>query len=790
MTIASTATQTTGANTNGAATSFSFSFRLFANGDVTAAEQIQVVKVATATGAEEILTLNSDYSVSVNSDQDSAPGGSVTISPALPSGFKIYVRRAPNFLQSLDLQSQGSFSAEAVETNFDQVKIELQDLRARVLRAPHTGLQTNPNFSGEITGTPIAGQITQINATATGYDFVDPTESSSENVTATGTTTPLTLANWMARELWAEAFGASPSASASTNATALQAWIDACAVTGKIGRIGPGIFEVDATLIMKDGAKLRGSGHFNFSRNAYDYTDSNPTVIKNDGTLTGTNSVVFRCSQMAVGVRGNDFTAPDTSDLQDIEVSYIHFDANGAQYAAYYYRCGNESLVHRVSHSGATVAGAFMAGLFAATGWHLSAMQNAGAGFLIGQDTADTNLTDEAALNAFKATLYASRNGGIGIDGRIARGSRVEFVSENNDGDSAVLRQYGGDSGSGHWHELYSENPGGGRTVLYYSGANALGLRLTRDYAHRGSSTIVSIPHFYGDGTTNAKTVTGAAGITAAQLYVYADGVRLTPTTHYTVADNGADLDVTPTSNWSTSVRYAIHGNTSQTVTPDVLTLIACDESGNPSAGGGPSEPAYWPLIDGRFVNIAGSFINANSGRYRLDADGRSNAQTTLQFINRAPLRTRPHVLAQSAVAASVTGTTSETALATIVVPAGAMGANGAVRITTLWSHTNSANNKLLRIRFGGASGTSYLGNNLTTTATLNHVLVISNRNAANSQIGGYASATPIGSSTGAAITSSADTSLDTSIVISGQLADSGETITLERYVVEVLPKA
>src|SRR5213079_2421852 len=51
-------------------------------------------------------------------------------------------------------------------------------------------------------------------------------------------------------------------------------------------------------------------------------------------------------------------------------------------------------------------------------------------------------------------------------------------------------------------------------------------------------------------------------------------------------------------------------------------------------------------------------------------------------------------VLAQSAVAASVTGTLTETVLATIAIPAGAMGVNGAIRVTALWSYTNSADTK------------------------------------------------------------------------------------------------
>lgn len=143
-------------------------------------------------------------------------------------------------------------------------------------------------------------------------------------------------------------------------------------------------------------------------------------------------------------------------------------------------------------------------------------------------------------------------------------------------------------------------------------------------------------------------------------------------------------------------------------------------------------------------------------------------------------------VLAASAVAAAHSGNTSETALASVQIPGGAMGPNGALRITTLWSYTNSANNKTLRIRLGGISGAGYLGNNVTTTATLRHQQIIQNRNAQNAQIGGFVSPMPIGASTSAPATSSIDTGAPVDLVISGQLANAGETVALESYMVEL----
>jgi hypothetical protein len=145
-------------------------------------------------------------------------------------------------------------------------------------------------------------------------------------------------------------------------------------------------------------------------------------------------------------------------------------------------------------------------------------------------------------------------------------------------------------------------------------------------------------------------------------------------------------------------------------------------------------------------------------------------------------------VLAASAAAVSHSGSTAKTTLATVTVPGGAMGPNGVLRITSLWSHTNSANTKTPRVEF---AGTQYYGASFTNAATSRMSRAIANRNAANSQVGVPASGTfNWGSTTGALTTSSVDTSIDQDLVFSGQLANSGETIALESYLVELFHQA
>lgn len=143
--------------------------------------------------------------------------------------------------------------------------------------------------------------------------------------------------------------------------------------------------------------------------------------------------------------------------------------------------------------------------------------------------------------------------------------------------------------------------------------------------------------------------------------------------------------------------------------------------------------------------------------------------------------------IAQSAVAVPLTGTLTETTLATITIPAGAIGPNGSVEILTLWSYTNSANTKTMKVKLGATAINTAAG---TTTATSQQFARVANRNSAASQIAFSNSTSGFGNSAGANITSAVDTSASVDITITGTLTNTGETITLESYVVKIFPKA
>jgi hypothetical protein len=57
----------------------------------------------------------------------------------------------------------------------------------------------------------------------------------------------------------------------------------------------------------------------------------------------------------------------------------------------------------------------------------------------------------------------------------------------------------------------------------------------------------------------------------------------------------------------------------------------------------------------------------------------------------------------------------SETRLAAVTVPANLFGLSGSLRITTLWTYTNSA----LNVRYSGSGGTQFVTHVATTSGAL-----------------------------------------------------------------------
>ena len=134
--------------------------------------------------------------------------------------------------------------------------------------------------------------------------------------------------------------------------------------------------------------------------------------------------------------------------------------------------------------------------------------------------------------------------------------------------------------------------------------------------------------------------------------------------------------------------------------------------------------------------------------------------------------------------AVALTGTTVETTLVTITIPAGLIGSKGKVKLYPLWSTTNNANTKTLRVKFPlGAVYTGIASN----TVHVGGLVII--RNLGSESVQRVSSGMLAG--LGGTITSIAQTTVNTSaattITITGQLAVGTDTMTLEGLFVEIV---
>lgn len=113
---------------NGSTKSFPFAFKVFSDTDV-------VVVRTDPSALESTLTLGADYSVTLNSNQDAAPGGTVVMfSAPLPAYLLTIASGVPN-LQTLDLTSQGGFYPRVINAALDRVTIQIQQVAEEVSRA-------------------------------------------------------------------------------------------------------------------------------------------------------------------------------------------------------------------------------------------------------------------------------------------------------------------------------------------------------------------------------------------------------------------------------------------------------------------------------------------------------------------------------------------------------------------------------------------------------------------------------------------------------------------------------
>ena len=151
MTINSTTRKTNPLVGNGNTATYPFAFKVFQD------SEIVVKKLEISTNIETTLTLgaNNDYIVTLNSDQNSNPGGSITLRSGgnnqnLATGFQIVITSSLSALQGTDLTNQGGFYPEVINDALDKSVILHQQQEDEIDRSIKFSL-TNSINSTEIT---------------------------------------------------------------------------------------------------------------------------------------------------------------------------------------------------------------------------------------------------------------------------------------------------------------------------------------------------------------------------------------------------------------------------------------------------------------------------------------------------------------------------------------------------------------------------------------------------------------------------------------------------------------
>ena len=175
MAINTTTRQTT-AFTSG--NNFAFAFKVYEVGDV------KVIQIQTSNGAETVLTITTNYTVTLNDDQDANPGGTVTLVSSgsaqnLATGYNIVITSKVSALQQTEITNQGGFFPEVINDVLDKAVIldqQQQSVIDKTIRFPLTqtvgGLEITENAANRANKTLVfdgSGDLS-VSATVDGRD--------------------------------------------------------------------------------------------------------------------------------------------------------------------------------------------------------------------------------------------------------------------------------------------------------------------------------------------------------------------------------------------------------------------------------------------------------------------------------------------------------------------------------------------------------------------------------------------------------------------------------------------
>src|SRR5574343_941739 len=128
MTISSTSRIAGPFTGNGITTAFPFTFKVFQASD------LQVVLTST-TGVETVETLTLNYTVALNANQDSSPGGTVTMLTAPASGELLTITSAIAETQGVTFTNNGGWYPTVINDALDKLTILIQQITGSISRS-------------------------------------------------------------------------------------------------------------------------------------------------------------------------------------------------------------------------------------------------------------------------------------------------------------------------------------------------------------------------------------------------------------------------------------------------------------------------------------------------------------------------------------------------------------------------------------------------------------------------------------------------------------------------------
>lgn len=131
---------------DGAQTEFSFGFKVFE------ASQVSVV-TSSEDGLTDVVVDPSSYSVTLNDNQDTSPGGTIRLTTALAAEKNLSILSAVHYVQPMVLTNRGGFYPEVLNDSADRAVILAQQNReilGRALTVPATSTETPAEMTARL----------------------------------------------------------------------------------------------------------------------------------------------------------------------------------------------------------------------------------------------------------------------------------------------------------------------------------------------------------------------------------------------------------------------------------------------------------------------------------------------------------------------------------------------------------------------------------------------------------------------------------------------------------------